>query len=114
MLGIVLFPLFLDLLPIHYFALCHGIGLAQGLIAQTLLGMPLLHGLYGSIVQNLYTPTAYAFIQVLRTEGLALDVEVCYVELESCAQCMAHHLLLETCSCHLAAQELAYDVYLAL
>lgn len=114
MCGIVLIPLFLYLLPVHSLTVCHSLSLAQSLISLSFLGMLLLHGLYGCLVEHQDAPTSYAFMQVLRSKGLPLYVEVSYVKFKAGAQGVPHHFLLKARACHLTGKELSYDVYLSL
>ena len=81
---------------------------------QLLLGMAQFHSLNCGIVENVYASTAQALVKVGRTKGLALYVEIGYVELEYRAKGVAHHLLLCTVGTHLAAKQFAYDVKFAL
>ena len=80
----------------------------------SLLGMAQLHRFYGGFVKYLYASAAYAFVKVGGAECLALYVEVRYIELEHCTHGVTHHFLLRAVARHLAAEQLAYDVYLAL
>ena len=79
---VVFIPLALYLLPVYYFAIGYGFGLAQFFIALFAFGIAFLHGFYRGIIKNMDYSTAKTFLQLFGTKGFTLYVKIGDVKIE--------------------------------
>lgn len=112
--AIIFLPLTHCLLPIDLLAVSDSLGVAQLLVAHFHLGMAQLHCFNSSIVENPYSPTTQALLQVGRAKSLALHIKIGDIEPEYSAQRVSNKFLLVTSARHSASEQLTYYIYLFL
>ena len=107
LLFIILVPFLHCLLPVGLLTAGDGILLLLCLIACLISCTLSLHGLDGSIVENLDGTTLDSLLQFLFAESLARLIEVRDVEFIIHAKVVANLFLLQTVACVLEAQQLS-------